>query len=861
MSEFFSFDSGLNVEKSTDIITNQVIYEDTNPDFYILIDDYLKKSDLSLFKKLLKKFLKIDPNFKLVYSFKIKYSDKQIKKNILNFVLENGIELTEYIPPNSKVLAIGRSLYTITKDTDIQLASFQEIVWNKTYFYAPEIKSWIFPVCSLNMILNFKEATYKDTYDSFHFEYQLNALYNFEIPKLRIPQLKKIIIEEPNKFLYDNMHQEKVAWDLETGGFDCRRDEVRCITMSFDGKTGYYLRFKDIDHNLLNKFFESKYQIGANLKFDCRFMHRFGITNANPDFDTLHAGHCLNEMRSNSLKTHAWLYTYYGGYDLDLELFKRKYKNTKSYLDIPESIMIPYATMDPIITFQVYEAMVKHLADDEKLENYFYTHVMPTVKMFTEIESQGVFINWSQIEKVHSELKEKQDILKEKIQKIIGSDVDINSSKQLGIAFKEKLKLPNLGFIAKDESTYLTGEEPLKRWSKMGYKIADLILEYRGYSALLNTFVGEEQESTYSELLGKEIDGKTKNSAYWEFKAPDGKIYPNFRVMLAKSHRNKAHGPNLQQVPHHGDKAWMIRSFFDVPSEDFYISEFDYSGFQLRIAAILSKDENMKKVFTELGGDLHSMTAQAVFCPEMTLEEFISKKNEALYKEFRFDAKGINCGYLFGMQAFTYTNSYIRPEWTTDDCRKFIAEHGITNKELQKSIYSDQGTDYDYHLTVGTYMRKGFFSAYSSLEAWHESQHSFAEKYGYVRTTHGARRHLPQLLHIGTDKKLASNLKNISINSPVQNFEIVVISRAMREFHNYCKENNLKSRLWATVHDAVAFYIHKDDEKLLQKVIPEIMTKDYPEYEGIPIEVEGDLSDPRNMDKNGPTYWGYGKDW
>jgi hypothetical protein len=42
--------------------------------------------------------------------------------------------------------------------------------------------------------------------------------------------------------------------------------------------------------------------------------------------DTLQLGHVLNEMRSNSLKTHSWLYTNYGGYEKELDDYKKKYR-------------------------------------------------------------------------------------------------------------------------------------------------------------------------------------------------------------------------------------------------------------------------------------------------------------------------------------------------------------------------------------------------------------------------------------------------------------------------------------------------------------------------------------------------------
>jgi len=53
------------------------------------------------------------------------------------------------------------------------------------------------------------------------------------------------------------------------------------------------------------------------------------------------AGHLLNGMRSNSLKTHAFHYTNYGGYDLELEKFKWKYPGLQNYLQIPDAIRIP----------------------------------------------------------------------------------------------------------------------------------------------------------------------------------------------------------------------------------------------------------------------------------------------------------------------------------------------------------------------------------------------------------------------------------------------------------------------------------------------------------------------------------------
>lgn len=834
MSFFQQIDSSI-ISKKESIVDKNLLYSDENPELYVLTDEYLNSSNVRLLKKLINKSFNSNIHICIIYVFKVETTEDNQKKNLFDFVTNYSIDLTDFIPKNSKIVSLGRSLYSITKDTGFQLSTFQDIVWNDTKFFDPITKSWVFPVCSFSKI--FPEGTVlSKTYDYFHFNHQLIYAKNFEVAPIRFPKINIELIENTNEFLKTHMNEKIVSWDLETSGFDCKRDKIRCITMSFDGKNAFYLRWKDIDHKLLNEFFKGKYQIGANLKFDCRFLWSLGITNAMPDFDTLHAGHCLNEMRSNSLKTHAWIYTYHGGYDLPLELHKKNHRGIKTYFDIPEYLMIEYASKDAAVTFQVYEAMVKHLNEDPLLKDYFYDHVMPTVQMFVEIESKGVYVNWNRIEKAKEELLLKRQAIKDLITEEAGFEIDLNSSEKLAKALQYKLNFPFLGSLNKKD-LYFTNEEHLKEWSKKGYKIADLILEYRSYSALLNTFIGDEKEKT----------------AYWAYKSPDGKMYPSFGVMLANSHRNKAHSPNLQQVPHHGEKAVTIRSFYDVPSDEYRISEFDYSGLQLRIAAIMSKDKSMKKAFVELGGDLHSFTAQPIFSPELSIEEFISKRKQEPYSEYRFSAKGINFGFLFGMGHFSFASNTIRKEWSLERCKNFCREHEL---DLIDSVYENKK---DYQLTVAKYLRDKFFETYPGLVEWHKNVHKFAFENGYIRYTHGGRRLLPQLLYTGDDKKTEANLKNISLNSPVQNFEIVMISRAMRKFFNYCKEKNRKSSIWATVHDAIIFYIHEDEIEEMSKIIPSIMEESYEEYGGIPIEVEGDISNPR--DKENPTFWGYGEEY
>ena len=267
----------------------------------------------------------------------------------------------------------------------------------------------------------------------------------------------------------------------------------------------------------------------------------------------------------------------------------------------------------------------------------------------------------------------------------------------------------------------------------------------------------------------------------------------------------------------------------------------------MRIAAVLSGDENLKKAFLEYG-DPHSMTAVGIFHPHWQVEDFLKVKNESPYKEQRAIGKSSNFAFLFGGGSYSFTQDVIMKSWTYDECIDFLEEKRITWKD-------------DPFFAVGEEIRNSFFRTYPRLKEWHEKCHRTAEEEGCIYSVYGARRLLPELTYIGedSDSKELSKLYNKSKNSPVQNFEAVAIMRAMRELHSFYKENGMKSRLFGMIHDATQNYIHRDEQTILKKKIPEIFERDYPEYEGMKMEYEMDLADPYDVDN--PSVWGFGINW
>lgn len=815
------------------VMDSPILYGNPKTSKVVFITDSSNRRQITLIKQAMRRVFGQDsPDFTLLYAFTFNILKKDFDKNMAKYVFDNTINFKEYIEPGTKIISIGRAIYTLTKNTSFNASAFYAFDYVDSYFYHPELESFVFPVDDFFIMADFNQARLQQTFNSFFLFKQIQKAYSFNSSKIRIPTPKIEVVENPNEFLTKHKDKQiKVAWDLETTGLTFYKDNIMCITMSFDGITGYYLDFNKIDLKLLDEFFKNKYQIGANLKFDIKFLRFLGLKNVKVDFDTLNAGHTLNEMASNSLGSHGWRYTYFGGHEIELKRYLRKNPKITSFEFIPKSILSKYATLDSIVTFQAYKKQLGELKKDEKLFKYYFEQTIPNLNMFADIELDGVYVDWDYLKDLKEDLEVQKNEIQKEIYDLAGiGEFNISSQKELSRVLKEELKLPDIGFESKSGS-YSTKEEAMNIWISQGYDIAKKIMDFRSIETQINTFVGDEKS----------------NSAYWKFKADKTKtIHPNYMVMLTQSHRNKCNSPNFQQIPKRVSHAPKIRKMFNHPSEDFLLIEGDYSGFQMRVAAILSKDKNLIEAFTKYGGDVHSTTAVAIFHRDWTVDQFIKVRHEEPYKTQRDIAKGTNFAFLFGGSAGAFAESVLKVQWTDEYCRQFIEDTGIT-----------VGFGEDIYYAAGKYIRDSYFTQYPNLRKWHTKSHKMAETEGKVTSVHGARRLLPQLLAVGNDsnQQMVANFYNISKNSPVQNFEAVVIMRAMREMHTFLKVNNLKSSLFGMIHDAVEFYVHKDEMHIVIPKIFEIFEKQYEEYLGVPM-----VFDLNAADINKGEIWGLGRD-
>jgi len=148
------------------------------------------------------------------------------------------------------------------------------------------------------------------------------------------------------------------------------------------------------------------------------------------------------------------------------------------------------------------------------------------------------------------------------------------------------------------------------------YEFVILLVEYRHWLKMVSSF---------GENFYEEINPVTK------------KIHSNFDQLATRTGRFASSGPNLQNV----ERAAGYRNSF-IASPDYKMGTADYSQIELRLAAEISKEENMLSAFRN-GRDLHSETAIVAFALDVGIED--------LDPEIRTKGKSLNFAIIYGTSA------------------------------------------------------------------------------------------------------------------------------------------------------------------------------------------------------------------
>lgn len=629
-----------------------------------------------------------------------------------------------------------------------------------------------------------------------------------------------IYVSDPNSFFEEHKSALRLALDTETNSLNPFMEgyKVGCVTISFDGKKGYYLPFDKIDKKLFFEFLQNKYLIFANPKFDIISLYKCGVDIIIPDEDVNLLYHILNTSRkSNSIKALSWLIGF-GGYQDDLDKFVKKYK-IKNYLDIPEDLLFPYATLDAIVTYRLWEHAMKELVPlQPTIYNMYKEYLIPVIPVFVDMEIEGIPVDLKTLNSLDAEYKKKEEALSIEIKNIIKDEnINVGSPEQIGRAL-QALGLPPHGITEK--GFYETGDDALQLWKKEGFKIADLILQYRETSKMRSGFLGtkeeendEEEDYTDEELffMQKEV-GKKKKKDKGIVKTLDSNnyVHPSYGIARTEPLRQMCSDPNIQQFP----KDKIARTIFKLP-ENYIFGEFDISGFHLRLMAFLSSDPIMEDIFVNQSGDMHSMTGNAVFARGIPFEEFLSKKGQEPYKTYRQDAKAINFLFLYNGTPFVL-KPVIELNWTEQQKEDYILQNDC-------EVERDQNGEPDLSYTVAKDIHKKFMDTYRGIPTYAQKQIKFAEDNGYIDSLLGSRRHLPQLRIRPSNPskemlKLLTHLRSVATNTEILSMEALMMHKALTRIHKELKVRNMKSKIILMIHDSVALKVYVPEKDQVEEM-------------------------------------------
>jgi hypothetical protein len=356
------------------------------------------------------------------------------KNNNINKIIK------EYNP--KCIITTGRAIYTITESKDLQSQHFfisvnenlKEYEKDDSWFYSSEYNCKIFPIPPLYQWIG---ESIKDVYEyKFviqQFKFVINSLQQSKRRKIKY---NLIFEKEPNTFLNElinNKNIKVIAIDTESSNLNYFEGILYSIQFSYNGKSGHFCLFNEIDKILLNKLFNKKDIIFVfhNAQHDLKFLKCNGIYNVRCDFDTMLCAHELNENNPNGLKPLAWLYTELGGYDLKLKQYLKQYK-VENFTKLPEQLLLEYACYDSIITYQLYEYFENRLNREEQfVKDNFYNFVIPAIEMIVDVEMTGVQIDLKYLNKYVEELKRHAVEIENEIYKLAGYKFNLKSNKEL----------------------------------------------------------------------------------------------------------------------------------------------------------------------------------------------------------------------------------------------------------------------------------------------------------------------------------------------------------------------------------------------------------------------------------------------
>lgn len=413
--------------------------------------------------------------------------------------------------------------------------------------------------------------------------------------------------------------------------------------------------------------------------------------------------------------------------------------------------------------WQAYEEQKVQFSDLPEIDQLAKEIEFPTIYLLAKMEHRGVYLNTEYLQKMGEEFAGEIATIEKTIYEHAGQAFNIASPSQLGMILFEKLQLPTQG-IKKGKTGYSTGAKELDKLRQL-HPIIDQVTKYREYTKL---------KSTYIDALPKLVDANSK-------------LHTTYALDVAATGRLSSHDPNLQNIPTRTAMGQAIRTAF-VPAPGNVFVSADYSQFELRLVAVMAKDQKLIDDFNK-DIDIHLATASEVY--GVPLEE--------VTKDMRRHAKTVNFGVLYGMSPHGLS---IATGMTMTQAKEFITKYFELRAPIKQ--YMDK--------VVEQGLRDGF-----------------------VSTLCGRRRPTPDLK--SSNFIVREGAKRAAINMPVQGTEADLMKMAMLAAEERLTQAGLGEQI-LQVHDSILVECPEANAEKVMQLLKDTMESVYE----LPVKLSVDVS-------------------
>ncbi|HTL39357.1 MAG TPA: DNA polymerase [Methylomirabilota bacterium] len=398
-----------------------------------------------------------------------------------------------------------------------------------------------------------------------------------------------------------------------------------------------------------------------------------------------------------------------------------------------------------------WDKLAKDIKQNKKLLKIYQEIELPLMPVLRKMCERGIKLDLPWLKALSKKLGQRVEELTKQIHKEAKTDFNIASPIQLREVLFEKLKIPTDNIKKTGKTKALsTGAEQLEKLRGL-HPIIELIFEYRELTKLKSTYI-----DSLPELVGT-----------------DGRIHTTYNQTISAHGRLSSVNPNLQNIPIKTELGNEVRKAFIADPGEVLLS-LDYSQIELRIAASLSGDPEMMKIFNS-GEDFHSATASRIFgVPESEVTP-----------SQRRDAKTINFSILYGVSAFGLSE---RSDMERGEAAEYI---------------------------------KKYYEAFPQLKAYISGLIQMVHTDGFMTNSLGRIRYFPEVHN--SNFAVRSGAERAAVNMPLQSLAADMMKMAILKVDE--KYPDLKMML--SVHDELVFEVKKGEEKAWAEKIKPIMEEIY----------------------------------